>query len=392
MGRADRRQPEDLLSEALTDVALGRRISNDAWRNDYGGKAAQDGTGSTNWWLLGKAVEAHASWETVREHLRTVLFPAFRRWFQISELGTLCYGEVHLLPLGMISKAARLHGDREILAEAQACVSLILTLAAARQCPDGRVLAAGMRSQGYGGAEHGQPWYRHALALAGHGSEAAAMAGLRKAGKGPGKSWKTIVFAAIRDELQAAAPNGPPWVLPAGFTGMTGIAVLGCSRGLVTYVDGRNCNSNTGPLMLSVWEEGVISCPTDGRTQHRHIEATCRLDGDAIAWTFDGAPGRTALPGAIEWQLRLPAFDGAAVPVPVPDQPPAPGGVDVFDIEALVAEVAALGAQPDQTEPAVALVRARRWDEAGDAVRAMAVPRKRIGQRDDLAQRLADLV
>lgn len=80
---------------------------------------------------------------------------------------------------------------------------------------------------------------------------------------------------------------------------------------------------------------------------------------------------------------------GGTAPPPVnpPIEPPPPGP----DIEALVAEVAALGAQPDQTEPAVALVRARRWNEAGDAVGALAVPRKRLGQRDELAQRLAGM-
>ncbi len=74
-------------------------------------------------------------------------------------------------------------------------------------------------------------------------------------------------------------------------------------------------------------------------------------------------------------------------PDPTRDPPPQPG----LDVEALAAEVIALGAQPDQTDPAIELVRGRRWAEAGAAVAGMMVPKKKVPARDALAARLTAL-
>jgi len=73
--------------------------------------------------------------------------------------------------------------------------------------------------------------------------------------------------------------------------------------------------------------------------------------------------------------------------VPPVDPPPTPE----IDIEGIVAEVVALGAQPDQTDPAVAFVRAEDWSAASEAVAGMMVPKKRVPVRDAFAVRLAAL-
>jgi hypothetical protein len=386
--------PEDYLVNEILALVQGKKLPSAEWRVDHCGVHWINGAGSINWGTLGAAIH-YSQDPAYREFLMRVFFPTLRVKLLITEWGTLIYGEMHLSAFVTISHFARQYGHADVLAEVQATLRFILAFTAASQCPDGRILVSGFRSGGNAANKYGRPWYQWALGIARQngGEIAAGTAMLRAAGTGPKNSWKTAVLTAYSAELVAACPVGPPWTLPSGFSAVCDFVILQCERGVVAFGT-ENRNSNTFPEILSAWEGGQIAClPGIPEVRHGYIECALREDGDSIAWTIGPQSGRLPLPGKVISRLVLPKFGGSTVP---PDHPPVdpprdPPPTAGPDIEALVAEVIALGAQSDQTEPAVALVRAQKWTEASAAVFAFGVRHKQQGARIALSDKLAKL-
>ncbi|MEP7010148.1 MAG: hypothetical protein ABJC13_07480 [Acidobacteriota bacterium] len=187
----------------------------------------------------------------------------------------------------------------------------------------------------------------------------------------------------------------------------------------VEYPEGRlvmrpnQLNSNTPSALWSfadhVTKRQVRGFPFDPSRKNRGAGAPrsvgCTIeDGEVVARSTDPQfTARFKLPtseplwtvvidgNGARFETGVGTPPGPVTP-PLPDSPPVDRPpVPEIDIEGIVAQVIALGAQDDQTDPAVALVRAEDWQAASAAIGGMLVPKKRIPVRDALAKRLADL-
>lgn len=148
------------------------------------------------------------------------------------------------------------------------------------------------------------------------------------------------------------------------------------------FPEGKNRGKGAPRSLGCVFEgDEVVARSTDPACTARF-----RLPASTPLWTVivDQEGARFAEGGPPN---RPPADPPTDPPVEPPVEPPSDG----IDLEALVSEVIALGAQPDQTDPAVELVRAERWAEASLAVAGMMVPRRNVPARDALAARLSEL-
>lgn len=389
----DKVGPEDLLVEELRAVVQGKRPTTEEWKIDHGAAAYMNGTGSGNWKPVEAAVRYAIEPESIRPWLIGVFFPLMRDKFMNTELMSLIYGAMHLGAWLSIARTAEALGDAAILREARACVRLYLWILAQRQCPDGRVLVAGCRSAGHAAWEHGDPWGRYALALATGNGRESAFAGLKAAGEGPAKAWGMAVFGACFDQLSIAGS-----VLPGvGFRAATDLHVVRCSEGVATWV-GRNVNSNTKPEMLSIWQRGKITTipgPELGaqggqRVNRGWMEATCRyLDGE-LKGSRDGVPFSLRLPGAILSHIELPGPSDGVIEHPA-DPPPATPPPAGIDIEALVAEVLALGAQDSDAGFVIAQIRTQSWLNASRMASQLAVPKRLASAKWALSDRFAKM-
>ncbi len=178
----------------------------------------------------------------------------------------------------------------------------------------------------------------------------------------------------------------------------------------VEYPEGRltyrpkQLNPNT-PSALWSWADHATRRQTRGfpfdpslknRGEGAPRSVGCGIeDGEIVARSTDDKwTARFKLPTSTPlWSIVVDEqgarFESGGGPVLPPVDPPPP--TPEIDLEALVAAVIALGAQDDQTLPAVALVRAEQWQEASEAVAGMMVPIRNQTLRDELAVRLAKL-
>ncbi|HXU31674.1 MAG TPA: hypothetical protein VN851_13960 [Thermoanaerobaculia bacterium] len=423
----DKIGPEDLLVMELVDVVEGRPPRTEAYKKSYGGAAYLNGTGSGNWEPVARAVEFGATQgeaqKPAREALLKTIFPLMRSRFMITETMSLIYGSMHLAAFASIARTALAQNDQEVASEALACIRLYLSIAAARQLPDGRVLVAGMRSAGHEAWEYGDPWASFALDLALQRDTSRSFAALKKAGKGPKNAWQKAVFTGCQSALvQAMKGWQEDSPLPSGFQATTPLHVLKTSEGVATWIE-QNHNSNTKPEICSVWTGGEVTTLPGPRLAALHgkrtnrgwIEASCRREDDKLVVVIDGETFSVPLPGGdVRLSLRISAAgeieespnrpDGPDPEGPDPGDPdpetpdpevpdpevpdPEPDG-STIDVEALAAEVEALGAQPPETAAAVALVRGRQWQEASQVVFNLMVPKRNQGARVALSNRLA---
>ncbi|HEV7668361.1 MAG TPA: hypothetical protein VGS22_07545 [Thermoanaerobaculia bacterium] len=199
------------------------------------------------------------------------------------------------------------------------------------------------------------------------------------------------------------------------------LALLGNARVLgvfrfVEYPEGRfvfranQMNPNTPSALWSFADHAkkrqVRGFPFDPEAKNRGKGAPrsigCTIEnGEVVARsTDDRFTARFRLPTSTPlWSIIVDEqgarFENGNGPILLPSQPPPhppePSGNPAIDIQALVAAVFALGAQPDQTDPAVALVQDQQWQKASEAVAALSVPNKRRGDRNALAAQLQDL-
>ena len=389
--KPDKIGPEDLLVEELRVVITGKRPATEEWKKDHRGAAYLDGSGSANWGPVEAAVKYALEPDSIRQWLAETFFPLMRSRFMVSEVMSLIYGSMHLAAFASIAATAETLGDAAILGEARACTRLYLSVLAQRECPDGRILVAGCRSAGHAAWEHGDPWGRWCLSLATGKGERDAFAGLKAAGEGPAKAWQSSVFLAFADQLGAALPSAQSSPASLGFRAMTDLHVARCSEGVATWI-GCNVNANTKPEMLSVWRDGKIaSLPGPGlaaaggkRVNRGWMDARCGLGVGALIGHMDGVPFEVALPGEVRSMMTIEGPEADAPPAPV-EPPPLPGP----NIEALVAEVATLGAQPEDSAVAVAFLRARDWFAASRAVFQLMVPQRSRRAAVELSDRLA---
>lgn len=395
---------EDELCLELQDAAEGRKPKTDTWRLPFGGKNYYSGATSMNWTIMARAIRYSQGAPGAREELLAEEFPFQRKWFMGSETFSTChkYGMMHVGAWALIAKRAHEAGDFEVATFADRWLLLWFCVQLMRESAPGEaVLIAGLRSAGHP-ASQGDLWARWllALVLGGHGRDADAVEGmLKRAGMAPGKSYKKAVGLACAVAMgRACAPlagRRPEQVAPREFGSIVPLVIRRSEEGLATWIQ-ANANSNTGPVGASiVTAKGsavgpvlVIPDSGGGRTR-RNVVVDLRESGGRLVGTFDGEPVDLALPGGAV--IDLFRMDAASGGVPAPVDPPPTAPVPGIDIESLVREVESLGAQPDQTIPAVALVRAQKWTEASMAVLAFGVKKKNQGARVALSDRLAKM-
>lgn len=170
------------------------------------------------------------------------------------------------------------------------------------------------------------------------------------------------------------------------------------------FPPGKNRGKGAPRSLGCTFEGGeVVARSTDEASTARFLLPTSTplwsiiVDSQGARFVTGGSPGPVDPPvdppidppvdPPIDPPIDPPVDPPIDPPIDPPVDPP-PGG---FDIEGFVAEVIALGAQPDQTDPAVALVRDERWEEASAAVRGMMVPKKKVPARDALAERFGEM-
>lgn len=400
MSKTDVDKPEDKLVRSLTAYLAGsRRFDNDAHLQYRGSKHYYDGLGSQNYDVIGMFLCLVLE---IAGAIEELLGPE-RKYQREKFMGTEFnsgdpYGAMHFVPRGLTAKWAEEHGNAELLAAYREWLLFWACIHRLSQADDGTVLLAGMRTAPN---DHGNTWAQYFLSCGGLGDPAAAEAALRRSGQAPQKrgKWKFYAGKILGPTLRRAwAPlldGVPPEVaMPRTFHAAPEFNVRRSEGGLIVWC--KICtNNNTGPIMGSAVYKGdpVVHCLPDFFTHNPDLSLVVTLDGGALHY----GDKSLALPGGAELlRFRVPRAGEPWGDVPEdPDRPPIdPPPVDPpaeVDIESLVAEVIALGAQPDQTEPAVALVRAQRWAEASAAVGGMMVAKKRVPAQMVLSGRLANL-
>jgi len=396
---------EDELVEELRDAAEGRKPKTNTWRLPFGGANYYSGATSMNWTIMARSIRYSQGAKGAREELIDEEFPFQLKWFMGSELFSTChkYGFMHVGSWALISKRAHEVGDAEVAAFADRWLLLWFCVQLMRETAPGEaVLIAGLRSAGHP-ANQGDLWARWLLAIVLRGVDrnSGAVEGmLKRAGMAPGRSYKKAVGLACAEAMRrACAPllrgQSPFAVAPREFDSIVPLVIRHSAEGLATWIE-RNQNSLTGPVGASiVTAEGsavgpVLVLPDDGggRTRRNVVVDLRETDGRLVG-TFDGETIDLALPGgAVIDVFRM---DAAAGQVPAPVDPPPVTPPTGIDLEALAAEVRALGAQEADAEHAVDFVFRKAWTMASALVFGLAVPRRNQGAKLALSDRLAKL-
>lgn len=175
-----------------------------------------------------------------------------------------------------------------------------------------------------------------------------------------------------------------------------GFNVLRSEGGLAVWCESCT-NGNTSPVMGSAVYAGgrIVYCLPGNFSHSPNMALVVSEDGEVLRYGRDSL----ALPGGAEllrfrvprhgepWDGAQPSPEPPSPADPLPPAPPAPG----VDVEGLVLEIEALGAQPEEAGPAAAIVRARRWTDASTAVAGMMVPKKNQRAKVVLSDRLGRL-
>ncbi len=163
-------------------------------------------------------------------------------------------------------------------------------------------------------------------------------------------------------------------------------------------------NPNTPSALWSfafhVTQRQIRGFPYPARSKNRGSGAPrslgCALEGRKIIMRTTFGADELVLPDIPPTWAVIVDGDGARFEGEAPRERPAgppPVGrrLEPIEPEVYLAATETLGAQDDQRFAAKALIRAQRWTEAADFVAGMAVPRKKLGDRDNLAARLRGL-
>jgi hypothetical protein len=383
---------EQFLGWDLADVVAGKPPRDPGWDGPSGLGALLSGEGSINLPMLRQAVKLRAGTATQTADAVATwkeLFQFFQKQWMGSELGSRIYGVWHMLAVASVLEWAQRNGEADLAGLAQGWLLHWWCLMKLVEAPDGRLLLVGMRS---GGHEPNPGVLEWAWALATDGPVERWEAVAKELKLGLRQQWIYGAALALKETLRASAAPLRQGQDPAALIPHYGLVepyhVLKTEGGLAVWIE-HNQNGNTTPVAAAVWTPQSLDwLPTNGgnRIRQKFEQVDCRPEGGKLVYdsNFQGHQEIALPPGKVVAQITLPL--GTASPgVVTPDVPQTePATTDSKPGSATTPEPTPIPVTP----PVPA---GRTPQQIADDVRTLAVPKKQIPLRRQLADEIEKL-